>query len=329
MARILSDRIIESLLFEGIIQGGDKSLINPNGLELRLGAEVKFHSTGEEKLLEEGTFLRVCPGETVTITSVEAVDFSAETVGRVFPGKGLMALITPTTTMMREGISQVTTKIDAGFVGRLNWGLRNGSSKDVTLQFGEPIFKLTVFELGEDEKPDKHYGERAKDSYQGANGIVGSTRQLPADIPKTKIVSSSFNKLDPKKQLREAGYPFDYIGTELTKLDGRFEMVSKDVLLLKTEFEKKTEALTKTIEKETATLEKKIGLTETNILLRVGGMFDKKFLKIGGCVVGASCLLFGGFSYLWQHTSINFVNVSAIVVGILIMSISFLIASRS
>jgi len=30
----------------------------------------------------------------------------------------IMGLITPTTTMMREGISQVATKIDAGFKGR-------------------------------------------------------------------------------------------------------------------------------------------------------------------------------------------------------------------
>ena len=36
----------------------------------------------------------------------------------------LMALITPTTTMMREGAMNVTTKVDAGFVGQLNWGLR-------------------------------------------------------------------------------------------------------------------------------------------------------------------------------------------------------------
>ena len=40
-------------------------------------------------------------------------------------------------------------------------------------------------------------------------------------------------RIDPSKQLREAGYPFDDISTELTSLHGKFEIVSTDVLLLK------------------------------------------------------------------------------------------------
>jgi deoxycytidine triphosphate deaminase len=33
-----------------------------------------------------------------------------------------MALITPTTTMVREGAMNVATKVDAGFIGQPNWG---------------------------------------------------------------------------------------------------------------------------------------------------------------------------------------------------------------
>src|SRR5207302_3715676 len=136
-----------------------------------------------------GMFLQVNPGETVIISSVETIDFTADTVRGVMPDIMLMGLITPTTTMMREGISQVATKIDAGFKGILNWGLRNGSIQKLTLQYGEPIFKLTLLALDKDESPEVAYGSSGKDSYQNTDGIARSNRRIPADIPKSKIVS--------------------------------------------------------------------------------------------------------------------------------------------
>lgn len=94
------------------------------------------------------------------------------------------------------------------------------------LQYGEPIFKLTIFLLEQDETPDLAYGERPGDNYMDAEQIVPSKRTIPSRIPKDKIVSSHYGKIDPKEQLREAGYPFDYISTELTQLGGRLEIVS-------------------------------------------------------------------------------------------------------
>ena len=128
MATILSDREIKGLLRD-VIAGGDPKLLNPNGIELRLGCHVRFHSTGEECQLQEGYFLKVSPGETVLISSLEKIDFTRETVQKHFPHSMLMAFITPTTTMMREGISQVATKIDAGFRGALNWGCATAQPK--------------------------------------------------------------------------------------------------------------------------------------------------------------------------------------------------------
>lgn len=188
MAKILADRDIARLIGTVLIDA-DREFINPNGIELRLGRQVHFHSTGEEAELQPGLFLRVNPGETVSISSLEKIDFTAETVGTLFGDTMLMGFITPTTTMMREGISQAATKIDAGFTGNLNWGLRNGSIKELILRYGEPIFKLTIFALDKDESPDLAYGERPKDSYQGTEGVRRSTRTIPADIPKSKIVS--------------------------------------------------------------------------------------------------------------------------------------------
>src|SRR5438094_3044465 len=100
MARILPDREIRKLL-GSVILDADEKRINPNGIEIRLGKHVLFQSTDEEKELGPGMFLKVGPGESVTISSYETFDFTREVIHKIFPDSDLMALITPTTTMMR------------------------------------------------------------------------------------------------------------------------------------------------------------------------------------------------------------------------------------
>jgi deoxycytidine triphosphate deaminase len=328
MARILPDQEIRKL-FGSVILNADEALLNPNGIELRLGKQVSFHSTDEELELPPDSFLKVHPGETISISSLETIDFKASTVRQTYPECMRMGLITPTTTMMREGISQVATKIDAGFRGILNWSLRNGSTKDLMLQYGEPIFKLTIFCLEKGEVPKIPYGDRPKDSYQDADGIVRSTRRIPAHIPKSKIISSSFDQLDPKKQLREAGYPFDHIGTELTNLHGKFEVVSTDVRLMRDEFQRQSTDLTTKIQTETSTLSNKLEETRRTLLERVEAIFERKFLRIAGTIVGALSVLYGGLTYL-QSTSLSGGAIAfiAIVAGLVIFLVSRTLTER-
>lgn len=102
------------------------------------------------------------------------------------------------------------------------------------LKHGEKLFKLTLYELSEDEVPDKLYGEHEQDSYQDANGITPSSRMIPANIPESRVVRRTERNIDPTKQLLESGHPFSHIGTELINLHGKFEIVSRDVVLLRT-----------------------------------------------------------------------------------------------
>jgi hypothetical protein len=226
----------------------------------------------------------------------------------------MMGWITPTTTMMREGISQVTTKIDAGFRGILNWSLRNSSNKDLILQFGEPIYKLTIFLLDHEEAPEVPYGDKAEQQYQDTEGILRSSRRIPSDIPKSKMVSSSFEKLDPQKQLKEAGYPFNHIATELTELHGKFEVVSTDVRLLKDQFEKQTKELTGKIESETGVLSKKLDETKSNLLEKFSQMFSQRFLKATGAIIGSLSVLYGCLTFL-QKTKITEGGIALIAIG--------------
>ncbi len=84
VARILADKDIRKLI-GSVLCDADEKLINPNGLELRLGRHVLFHSTSEEAELDRGQFLKVSPGESVAISSVELIDFKAETVHKLLP----------------------------------------------------------------------------------------------------------------------------------------------------------------------------------------------------------------------------------------------------
>ncbi len=206
----------------------------------------------------------------------------------------------------------------------LNWGLRNGSTKNLILQYGEPIFKLTIFALDETESPETGYGDRPKDSYQDSEGIVRSARTIPANIPKTQIVSSTFENLDPKKQLREAGYPFDHIGTELTNLHGKFEVVSTDVRMMRDGFQRTTDTLAETFAAETERLSEKLEDTRKSLLDTVESLFERKFIRIAGGIVGALTMMYGGMTYL-QGTTLGKATIPliAVIVGFLVILISY------
>jgi len=298
MARMLPDREIEKLLGTSIV-GGSKECVVSNSYELRLGNLIKFDSTGEEFTVPAGHFVEIQPGDFVTISSLEKLDFKRETLLSLSKQTNLAGLITPTTTMMREGFLFSSTKVDPGFRGVLNWGIRNSSIKTVRLKQGERLFKLTLFELEESEVPDKLYGERDRDSYQDSEGITPSGRMIPADIPEKIVVRRTERKIDPTKQLAEAGHPFSYIGTELIALHGKFEVVSHDVLLLKEDFKKMQTSLETKIETETTTLSAKLTAMPESLLQKMKGLvteqfeaiFNKKMLTIYGTI--ATLLSFG------------------------------------
>jgi deoxycytidine triphosphate deaminase len=341
MAKILADQEVKKLLGT-LILGADESRLNPNGIELRLGSQVRFMSTGEIKPLTPDHFLKIAPGESVVVCSLEKLDFSREAVHRHYPGMAVMGLITPTTTMMREGVMHAATKVDAGFRGQLNWGFRNSSYKEVLLAYGEPIFKLTLFLLQAEEAPEKAYGERSGDRYQDTEGIKTSARRIPADIPKDRIVASSREKLDPKRALEEAGHPLDHVGSEPTKLDGKFEMVSSDVRLLKEEIGKRTEELTRktdSLSQKTDSLTQRVEQLEgkfeaklrefgAELMEKVDALFSRRFGAVVGTLVGATAVLLGGVAALQKQLPTSLVFLICLVGGAAIWIITWLVYRR-
>lgn len=328
MAKILPDREIKSLIGT-VLLDADERCINPNGIELRLGEDVHFYSTGEKRKLSPGLFLKVNPGETVIISSLEKLDFGADTVKTIYPEQMLTAFITPTTTMMREGISQVSTKVDAGFRGNLNWAFRNSSAKEFIIQYGEPLFKVTFFLLDKGESPDVPYGEGETHRYQDTEGVRLSARQIPVHIPKNTIIGSSFDKLDPKQQLREAGHPFDHIGTELTQLQGKWEVVSSDVRLLKEQFEKQAKDLSAKIDGETEVISTRMDEWRDSILEKVESLFDRKFMRIVGVLIGAISIMGGICKFLYdKKVGAGVIVTIAIGAGVIILLVTCIVTKH-
>ncbi len=328
MAKILADREIQRLLGT-VILDADSERINPNGIEIRLGKHVLFQATGEEKELSPGMYLKVRPGESVLISSLEKFAFTKQAICKAFPNCNLMALITPTTTMMREGIVQAATKVDSGWDGTLNWGLRNSSIRDFLLEYAEPIFKLTIFLLEGDEVTEIPYGQRPGDRYQGSAGITRSSRKISADIPERKIVSSCVDRIDPARQLREAGYPFDHISTELTDLHGKFEIVSKDFARLKDQFQEQTRELRGTIEEETKRLASKVEESQKTVLEKVQALFEHKFYSIAGTIVAAVTIMYGLVVFFQgQGLKGNALSAVSVVTGITILLIIHILSRR-
>ena len=191
------------------------------------------------------------------------------------------------------------------------------------------MFKLTVFALAKDESPDIPYGDRPGDSYQDTEGIRRSSRRIPADLPKSRIVSSSFDRLDPKKQLREAGYPFDHIGTELMTLHGKFEVVSVDVRMMRDEFQRRTDEVSSKIQTETNTLSAKIEETRKNLLVTVESLFDRKFIRVAGVIIGAIPVMYGGVAFLQDSglagRPVAFITVIA---GVAVLFLTYVLTRR-
>lgn len=235
MSKILSDRVIKKSIIGKAILNSQDNRINSNGLELRLGNDVRFGSTGEKKTIKDKEYLVIKPGEKVFISSYEKIDFSKENIEKIFgKGKALVAFINPTTTIMREGISQVATKIDSGFKGYLSWSIRNGSAQEKLIAHGESIFKLTIFLLeSKEEFPDKFYGDDIDHKYQNSEGLEESKRLISSTISKESRVESEYKEKFSLETLKEMGGAFAHMANELERIeshiDGKFDILSKEL----------------------------------------------------------------------------------------------------
>ncbi len=321
MSKILSDRIIKKSIIGKAILNSQDNRINSNGLELRLGNEVRFSSTGEKKTIKDKEYLVIKPGEKVFISSYEKIDFSKENIEKIFgKGKALVAFINPTTTIMREGISQVATKIDSGFKGFLSWSIRNGSAEEKLIAHGESVFKITIFLLeSEEEFPEQFYGDNIEHKYQNSKGLEESKRLISSTISKELRVESENTEKFSLKTLKEMGGAFAHMANELERIeshiDGKFDILSKEL-----------ERVDNDIKDIKTDIKEKINQSEKNIIGDIKDFINNAIqgnnLKLILIIVSFIPLFFGlySFSQVKQLTNTEIGMYSMIIFALIILA---------
>ncbi len=313
MARILSDSELKKLIGKVIIDGDEHSL-RPNSYVVRLGSEGRFLSTGTRFKLSQGQAVKIRPGETVAITSLETLDLKQGTVDEIYKGKQLHGFLSPTTDLSREGIVAPSTQVDAGFEGTLNWTLVNMSVADIPFMLGAGVYRLTLFLLDGNEIPSKLY----EGYYQGKTGFVPSQRpNLPMGFDDADFVTSDLPEdvSDALAKLQKSTYPWNIIGMAFKNVEGQTIAMSggyQDIKHALTELQRRLEAFEdRTSKSITEEIQRVFGAESSKLILRFLG----SILVLAGL----------GLSLLGAPESVQgFLRSFGWILGLLILAVGFL-----
>jgi dCTP deaminase len=113
---------------EILINNGEKKRINPMGYDLRVGKHY-FYGTVDERSKPTNDGVRIKPGDLVLIRTLEEI--------RMPEDGSISALILSKVTQVCRGLSNVSTKIDAGYSGKLIISIQNVSKRTIHLKYGE------------------------------------------------------------------------------------------------------------------------------------------------------------------------------------------------
>lgn len=227
MATILNDKELTKLMGT-VIVNGDASSVRPNSYVLRLGDDGEFLNASKEFSLGKAKKgIRVPPGHSVAITSLETIDFRPATVTKIYPDCALHAILSPSTDLSREGIVAPTTQIDAGYHGTLNWTITNTSNQERRFLQRERIYRITILKLEAGEVPLKCY----EGSYQGQTGYVRSRRTGAPVGMRDSEWEDAVAEGGPEallENLIKSGYPWHALAQKLKAIDQQFKIVSDE-----------------------------------------------------------------------------------------------------
>jgi deoxycytidine triphosphate deaminase len=233
MATILNDEEIKKLIGTVIVNGSAAS-VKPNSYALRLGNAGEFLNCNKEFTLggaKKG--IKLQPGHSVALTAFEVVDFSRETVHKIYPNHDLHAFISPLTDLSREGIVAPTTQVDSGYHGTLNWTITNTSNMVRGFLYQEKLFRLTIFKLAPGETPTNPY----RGDYHEKTGYVRSERKgAPQGMRDSEWEDAAVDG-SPEAMLEsliKSGYPWNLLGQRLKVIDDQFQTVTNEYGEIKT-----------------------------------------------------------------------------------------------
>lgn len=122
--------------------------LTPVGYDLRVGYRCTSTIRGETIELKPGDKIKILPGDTCLITTLETVDMPKD--------RSLSGLIVSSVTMVSKGLSHVSTSIDPDWYGQLMIVMHNHASSSVELEVGNRL--CTVVFLGNRSASTKSCG---------------------------------------------------------------------------------------------------------------------------------------------------------------------------
>lgn len=301
MATLLTDKELKALIGT-VIVNGDSSCVRPNSYILRLGSKGEFLSSNKEFTLgKKKKGIRLQPGHSVAVTSHEELDFSRETVHKIYPDNDLHGMISPTTDLSREGLVASSTNVDAGYHGTPNWTIGNTSNEERRFLFQERIFRLIIFRLGPGETPEEIYSG----DYQDQIGYVPSRRKgAPVGMKENQWVDSVIEG-GPEEMLEnllKSGYPWNILGTRLKFIDDQLETITEEYSNIRDSIN--------TVKDEMKQL--RSGLR--NLLMEEATSLQNRWLLGTGSVIAAFVGL--ALTVMGNETSIAFVKQHGVIIGL-------------
>jgi len=132
--------------------------LQPHGYDLRLSSEFGIVNSGginssimdvkTEFYKEESDSILVPPHSYIVVRTIEKLNMPANLVG----------IIRPKSTYIRKGLSFFTAVVDAGFSGRLEFGLYNFNPFAVSIPIGAGIVQIAFFKAEESLSDYKEKG---------------------------------------------------------------------------------------------------------------------------------------------------------------------------
>lgn len=114
-----------------VIHPFEERCLTPVGYDLRVGEQYQLLHEGVVHTITEDESVKIPPGETVSIRSLEWI---------AFPKNGKMAgIICSRVMLVSKGATHVSTTVDPDWVGNLLISFTNNSKTDLEIPFGERI----------------------------------------------------------------------------------------------------------------------------------------------------------------------------------------------
>jgi len=148
-----------------LIENGIKDNINPMGYDLRVGEEY-FYASVSNGTIPTDKEVRIKPGDLVLIRTLEEI--------RMPTNGSIYALIISKVTQVSRGLSNVSTKVDSGYSGKLLISIQNVSKRTIELRYGEEFCTIIFIN---NKSPCTDLYDTSKKEYKYINAYAQGQKQ--------------------------------------------------------------------------------------------------------------------------------------------------------